>query len=61
MKHTAFIAFSLCLLFLTAGIIILMKKNNNHIECGKEVIYSTGKDGAKIKTEKHICKEKNNF
>ena len=61
MKKNRFLIFLGSLCILTLGTIIFINVENDHKECRKVTEYSVSKDGTKVKTEKHICKEKFSF
>lgn len=52
--------FTAFLLIAVVGFFFI-RQNNNHEECTDEITYFINKDGAQVKTEKHLCKEKYPF
>ena len=43
------------------GLAYFIYVSNDHIECQTVTEYKTEENGTKIKTERHICKEKYSF
>lgn len=61
MKAKQFFIFLGSLFIVTLETIFFITGENDHKECKYILEYSISKDGTKIKTEKHICKERFNF
>ena len=61
MKKENFIIFTVAIAVFTISALFFLKFNNDHVECGQTITYNTNSKGEKIKTVKHICKEKFNF
>lgn len=61
MKAKQFFIFLGSLFIITLVTIVFITYENDHKECKNSIEYSVSKDGTKIKTEKHICKERFNF
>ncbi|MCX8523058.1 hypothetical protein OF897_03875 [Chryseobacterium formosus] len=61
MKAKQFFIFLGSLFIVTLGTIVFITGENDHKECKHISEYSISKDGTKIKTGKHICKERFNF
>ena len=61
MKKSTFLFIISGVFMLTIGSLLIIKNKNDHKECSNVIEYSAGINGEKIKTEKHICKEKWNF
>lgn len=61
MKKSTFVFTIISIFVITIGSVIFIKYENDHKECSQKVEFSIGENGEKIKTERHICKEKFNF
>lgn len=61
MKRNTLFLTIISIFLITIGSVIFMKTENDHKECSQKIEFSIGKNGEKIKTERHICKEKFNF
>lgn len=61
MKKSTFFLTIISIFVITIGSVIFIKYENDHKECSQKIDFSIGENGEKIKTERHICKEKFNF
>lgn len=61
MKRNTLFLTIISIFLITIGSVVFMKTENDHKECSQKIEFSIGKNGEKIKTERHICKEKFNF
>lgn len=61
MKKSTFFLTIISIFVITIGSVVFIKYENDHKECSQNIEFSIGENGEKIKTERHICKEKFNF